>query len=52
MKLKKVLLDYIQPLRIQNDKKILKGIVTSAKTTKLLLFKLQESLNTLFMKKL
>ena len=32
-------------------KKILKGIVTSAKTIKLSLWKLQENLNILFMKK-
>ena len=34
MKLKKVLRDCIQLLKIQNDKKILKGIVTSAKNNK------------------
>ena len=34
MKLKKVLLDYIQQLKTQMTKKILKGIVTSAKTIK------------------
>ena len=32
--IKKVLLDYIQQLKTQNDKKILKGIVTSAKNNK------------------
>ena len=51
MRLKKVQLDYTQQLKIQNDKKILKGVVTSAKNNKTIVVQVVRKFKHHFMKK-
>ena len=48
--IKKVSQDYLQLSKTQNDKKILKGIVTSVKNNKTIVVEVTRNSNTLFMK--